>query len=303
VEDAICHLAAAHCRCRPGAAHQCSLPGRRSRARRRPRLAVSRVTRQLALVPIVAMAAYALGLRVDQHGWTTDRIIAAACTLIAACYALGYTWAALSRGRWLKRLERCNLVTAFVILGVLVALFTPIADPARLSVASQLAQLQSGKVTIDKFDFAYLRFQGARYGKHALEALKAQTQGADGDLVRRRIDQVLAMKHPWEGSPTLARTVAELTANIAVYPEGRVLPAGFMERNWSVEPEHWSLPRCLTNRGVKCEAYLLDLKGDGNESGLEWVGVCGRAIGLLAADRHPRQAHPVCRYTDRVAPR
>ena len=236
-----------------------------------PAHAVGRVLRypgslaSVALVPIVAIAAYALGLRVDQHGWTTDRIIAAACTLIAACYALGYTWAALSRGPWLKRLERCNLITAFVILAVLLALFTPIADPARLSVASQLAQLRSGKVTIDKFDFAYLRFQGARYGQRALDALKAESQGTDGDLIRRRIDQLLAMKHPWEGSPRLAPTVAELTANIAVYPEGRMLPAGFVERNWSVEPEHWSLPRCLTNPGVKCEAHLLDLKGDGND--------------------------------------
>jgi hypothetical protein len=215
----------------------------------------------LALVPIVAIAAYALGLRVDQHGWTTDRIIAAACTLIAGCYALGYTWAALSRGPWLRRLERCNLVTAFVILGVLLALFTPIADPARLSVASQLARFKAGKVGAEKFDFAYLRFQGARYGKRALEGLRAEAQGAEADLVRRRIDQVLAMKHPWEGSPTLAPTVAELVANIAVYPEGRVLPAGFVERNWSVEPENWTLPRCLTNPADQCEAYLLDLKG------------------------------------------
>jgi hypothetical protein len=219
----------------------------------------------LALVPIVAIAAYALGLRVDQHGWTTDRIIAAACTLIAGCYALGYTWAALSRGPWLRRLERCNLVTAFVILGVLLALFTPIADPARLSVASQLARFKAGKVGAEKFDFAYLRFQGARYGTRALEGLRAEAQGAEADLVRRRIDQVLAMKHPWEGSPTLAPTAAQLVANIAVYPEGRVLPAGFVERNWSVEPENWTLPRCLTNPADQCEAYLLDLKGDGSE--------------------------------------
>jgi hypothetical protein len=217
----------------------------------------------LTLVPTIAIAAYALGLRVDQHGWTTDRIIAAACTVIAACYALGYSWAALSRGPWLKRVEPCNLIAAFISLAILLALFTPLADPARLSVASQLAQLKSGKVTPDKFDYAYLRFQGARYGKAALEALKAEAR--EGDLVRRRIDQVMLMKHPWEGSQTVALTAAELVTNITVYPEGRTLPATFAQRNWTLEPDHWSLPRCLTNPGVSCEAHLLDLKGDGSE--------------------------------------
>src|SRR5690348_7105618 len=121
----------------------------------------------LMLVPLMVIAAYALGLRVAQHGWTTDRIIAAASLVVAGCYALGYAWAALRPGRWLERIEICNVVAAFVTLAALLALFTPIADPARLSVASQVARLESGAVAPDKFDFAYLRFDGARYGKAA----------------------------------------------------------------------------------------------------------------------------------------
>jgi hypothetical protein len=95
--------------------------------------------------------------------------------------------------------------------------------------------------------------------------MKAESQGAEGDLVRRRIDQVLAMNYPWQAPQPAAPTVAELAANIMVYPTGRTLPLAFVQHNWTLDPEHWSLPRCLTNQGIKCEAHLVDLNGDGTE--------------------------------------
>src|SRR5260370_15638541 len=104
------------------------------------------------LVPLVAIAAYALALRVIQHGWTSDRIIPAACLVVGACYAFAYGSAVLRPGPWLARIAACNIVTAFLVLGVLLALFTPIADPARLAVASQLARLEAGTIAADNVD-------------------------------------------------------------------------------------------------------------------------------------------------------
>src|SRR5262249_61437855 len=70
----------------------------------------------LILVPLVALAAYALTLRVEQHGWTGDRIFAAAAVAVAASCALGYAWAVVRPGPWLKGIEVCNVVSAFVAL-------------------------------------------------------------------------------------------------------------------------------------------------------------------------------------------
>ena len=94
----------------------------------------------LTLTPLIAIAGYALALRVQQHGWTNDRIFAAACVLVMTWYALAYTWAVLRRGRWLQGIETGNVAGAYLVLAVLLALFTPLADPARLSVASQMAR-------------------------------------------------------------------------------------------------------------------------------------------------------------------
>jgi hypothetical protein len=86
------------------------------------------------LVPITVLAAYGLSLRIGQYGLSPDRIIAVACVLVAAGYAIGYAVAAVRPGAWMKTLEATNIAMAFVVIAVLLALCTPVADPRRLSV-------------------------------------------------------------------------------------------------------------------------------------------------------------------------
>jgi hypothetical protein len=213
-------------------------------------------------VPLVAIAAYALGLRVDQHGWSTDRIMSAAILLVAAFYALGYAVAALRPGAWLKGIEVVNVASGFVILAVLLALFSPLADPARLAVASQLARLRDGRIAPDRFDYAYLRFDGARYGKAALEELKAM-DGPDAALIRLRVAAVERLKSRWDRG-VVAPSAEETAAAISVHPRDRALPESFLTQNWSDLGEtQWMVPACLRNRSDHCDAFLVDLDGDG----------------------------------------
>jgi hypothetical protein len=130
----------------------------------------------LLLAPLVAIAVYALFLRVRDYGWTGERVSAAACMLVAAWYAAGYFRAALRPG-WLPSLATVNIAAAFVVVGVLLLMLSPVLDPARISVASQLARLASGKVKAERFDFAFLRFDGERYGRAALDRLASDAAG------------------------------------------------------------------------------------------------------------------------------
>lgn len=130
------------------------------------------------LAPIVVIAIYAPGFRVGGHGWTTSRIVSGACLLIAAIYPAGYTWAALRPGR-IQAIAGTNIVNAFVVLGMVLVLLSPLGDSARLSVANQVVRFESGKVAADKFHFAYLCFEGARYSQAALERLRASAQGKE----------------------------------------------------------------------------------------------------------------------------
>ena len=227
-------------------------------------LRVSRVVAALVIVPLVVLAAYGLSLRVRQYGWTPERITAAACVVVAACYAIGYAVVTLlSRGS-LRGLEAVNVTTAFVIIGVLLALFSPVADPIRISVNDQVSRLEAGRLPSDQFDFGFLRFKAGRYGLAALDRLKSRQDGADAAQIAQKATEALALQRPVPGRPSAPVTAQKRSANIAViYPrDQQILPEAFLQKDWSTTTSPWLLPQCLLH-DVKCEAMLLDLDGDG----------------------------------------
>jgi hypothetical protein len=229
--------------------------------------AVARIVRlaaraaALLLAPLVLIAMYALHLRVRDYGWTGERVDAAACMLVAACYAAGYFGAALRRG-WLPSLAAVNIGTAFVVLGVLLLLFSPLLDPARVSVASQVARLASGKVRADRFDFAFLRFDGERYGRAAMDRLEREASGKDAALVRDQIAIVRKMSNRWSPAALTARRI-DLGANLVIRQAGVRLPESFLRTDWTLKDTPYLYPACLREPDKRCDALLLDVNGDG----------------------------------------
>jgi hypothetical protein len=216
---------------------------------------------------LVAIAAYAVALRVGQYGWTPERIIALACVVVAACYALGYMLAALESRQWLKWIEATNIFTAFVVLAVMLALLSPTADPARIAVVDQVARLESGRISPDEFDCAFLRFKSGRYGLAALDRLRKKQDGPDAARIAERANATFGAATPFDAQQARQRvdrlTQAERAANIAVvYPKGQSLPESFLQQDWFQSPDRFRHPLCMTLK-VKCDAMVLDLDGDG----------------------------------------
>lgn len=220
-------------------------------------------TGAILLLPLTVLAAYALGLRVHDYGWTADRIVAAACLLVAACYAIGYMWAAHRYATWLVEIAPVNVGTSFVMLAVLFALFTPIADPARLSVNSQLARLESGAVKAEEFDYRYLRFEGKRYGQQALQRLAAQGVGPQAAVVSAQAAIALKLTERWKPAAD-AMAGLRVSDNVTVWPETARLPESFVSQQW-VAMSSDLLPQCLRRANAKCDAVLLDADGDGRQ--------------------------------------
>jgi len=203
----------------------------------------------LLLIPIVILAGYALWLRIDQYGLTPDRVFATVYLVVAVGFTIGYALAALKPGPWMKPLEPTNLIMAAVSVLLLIALFTPIADPARLSVASQVKRLESGKVTAEKFDFAFLRFESGRYGRDALDRLKT----ARTPEVGRRAREVKA-----ETTRPLPAPESPDYAAMTIYPAGAKLPDTFLRQGSGA-----SLRGGCDGPAAGCFAVLLDIDGDG----------------------------------------
>lgn len=151
----------------------------------------------LLLIPLIGVASSGLALRVGQHGLTPDRIVAAACILAGLAYALGYAWAAITslRGRdWMQPLERTNIGTGALIVALIVLLFSPVLDPARLSVMDQMARLERGAVTPEQFDYRFLRFESGKAGRAALEQLTT----SENAEIARRASAATQLENRWE---------------------------------------------------------------------------------------------------------
>jgi len=200
-------------------------------------------------LPLSLIAAYALYLRLAQYGWSVGRVIVAACVLVALAYGVGYLRAVWPRQPWLKRIEEWNFSVALLILTVIMALLTPVASPSRIAVADQMARLQSNKILVSKFDVAYLRRDGGRYGKMALESL---TQNGSA-LLREKSRRALNQSNPYLELPETPQSFA---ARVSVYPRGQRLPDAFVA--FSTSAKSRSEIMCPSD----CEAALIDLDGD-----------------------------------------
>ncbi|WP_049973973.1 DUF4153 domain-containing protein [Azospirillum sp. B4] len=223
----------------------------------------------LTLTPLVALAAWALGLRVGQYGWTTSRVEAAIVILGFSAYAAGYVIAALRTPRpsgphWLRRLEFTNHLTAHFALVLLLAVLTPLADPARLMVASQMARLRSGVVAPTDFDLTALRFDGVRWGRDALMTLREATDSRwsaeQTDTLHANATIALTKDSRYQAKDTLKHpvTAQSLANRITVYPAGQSLPPDFLQA-YSARKQRQGGQGCLVTGDGPCNAYLIPL--------------------------------------------
>lgn len=217
---------------------------------REPHLALRWAARiaALALTPLTALAAYAIWLRIGQYGLTPERVMGSALALLSAGYAIGYGLAAVLPGAWMKPLERTNVANPYLALVLFLAIFTPIADPTRLSVDDQVARLRHGKVTADRFDFDFLRFEAGRYGMDALKRLK----GSHDAAVAKGADIALKRDQPLPKNYGAYSPDSDARKKINIYPAGTALPADFESQTRAVN-------ECMD----ACDAVLADLDGDG----------------------------------------
>lgn len=221
--------------------------------------------------PLVVLAVYSLGLRVAEYGWTVSRVAAATCALVAAMYAAGYALAALRLHDRLQRISSTNVLASFAILIVFLALLSPLADPARIAVADQLHRLAIGKTALERFDFHFLRFDGARFGVQELKRLSEQKNDAYPAAVGEKARLALASNNRWNREE-LDEIAPDAAKNIQVHPASGKLPKEFVAQDWRNDKQRWSLPSCMTRGDRQCDAYLVKPDPAGAEQVLVFDG-------------------------------
>lgn len=213
------------------------------------------------LLAFALLAAYSLHLRIHQYGLTPERVLAAVGVFIAVLYGLGYAYAAaVPKGRWLAGIETINLAMAVVMAVTFLAVLTPVADPQRLSVDSQVARLQGGKIAPDKFDWDLLYNKTGIYGKKAVASLikTGKTQAIKDAAKIAGAAGPDPEPYPFS-KPDLGKIPV-------ITPKGAQLPADFVAQDFS--KTSGGAPDCLFSidnvHVLPCTAAaMLDLDHDG----------------------------------------
>ena len=220
----------------------------------------------LALLPLAGIAGWAVAVRVQQYGWTAERIWAAVIALHAAAYVLGYALSLLPRFRrqgWMATMGRTNVAVAVMLAASLLLLASPLADPRRLGVNDQLHRLHAGLVQPQDFDYMSLRFGSGQWGLRALQQLAADPRRAD---IALRARQALEQQTPY----------AAANHNVGLAPDDvrqrlPVLAGGALDDSlvdYLRGPDAaWQVQNCL-NRRPQCRVWLHDFDGDGVDEAL-----------------------------------
>lgn len=231
------------------------------------------------LLVFAVLAAYSLFLRIEQYGLTPERVLAGLGALIALLFGLGYAAAAVwPKGQWLRWIEGVNVTMAFVMAALFLAVVTPVGDPNRLSVESQVAKLQAGRIAVDKFDWAFLKYGGQGYGR---DALKALTKAGKTEAIRKEATDADHMDRVDGDSMLISTTPPDLNKLAVVYPVGGKLPESFIQTAFGKVQD---APGCLGSIDEKvtpCNgAAIIDLNRDGSVEVLVQFGNHLTVLGL-----------------------
>ena len=224
----------------------------------------------MLVLPLYALLAlYAMFLRIQQYGWTSERFWAGLVAAIAAGYAFGYAWAVLrSRQAWLQPLRRVNMLLSWVVVGLAVLANSPLLDPLRLSASSQLERMQAAAPATVHRDLEHLRFELGRRGYLALQSLRDSPAFAGDADASAAIERMLKRGHRWRSELTdearerqRLRDAGQLRQHIALASGTVADDDGWWQALLSgqLQPADCRLP------DADCVALRSDLDADGSD--------------------------------------
>ena len=142
-----------------------------------------------AVLPLGVLALVSMGMRVEQYGWTPERLWGVIACLIAIAYGVA-AWIAAIRDRsaFDVRLREYQKGLAVGLCALALFLALPIVDFGAISARSQLARLEAGQVEAEKFDWAAMAFDFGPAGRRALERIARTGRPDRQELARTALE-------------------------------------------------------------------------------------------------------------------
>ncbi len=219
----------------------------------------TRALAALSLLP-AALATWALWLRVEDHGWTPERLLAASITALALAYGVLYL-AAVLRGRdWKEHVRQANVWMALATMGLAV-LWLTLLNPEAIAARSQLARIADGRTKVEEIDL-YAFSNWGLAGEAALASLKVMA-GDNAALAAR----LAAQDAPAAPEPDPAALRLALTRAMPLQPsdaEARTLRDRLFAAVEAYDLQSWTdaCAATLPQGGPGCVLVVADFLPD-----------------------------------------
>jgi hypothetical protein len=178
----------------------------------------------LTILPLAVIAAISMGVRIEQYGFTPDRIWGLLAVVVASVYGVTYLAAAARSAKalldWDDHIRPANVKIALGVCALALFLAMPILDFGAVSARDQLARLKSGATKAGEFDWRAMAFNFGPKGRAELARL-AKTGSAEQ---RDSAKLALAADDYWQVSDRISgRAVALDRTNFGFQPADRRL--------------------------------------------------------------------------------
>ena len=184
-------------------------------------------------LPLSILAGLSMGERINQYGWTPERIWGVIAVAIAIAYGT-VAWWAVYKGRkdFDEPLRPLQTRLAIGLCGLALFLALPILDFGAISASSQLARLNDGKVKPAEFDWTAMAFDFGPAGRRALERIASAGPAERSRLARAALNtkdryRVEAAAANVRDQASIDRRVRLLSPDIEMTPLIRRRLAGF----------------------------------------------------------------------------
>lgn len=210
----------------------------------------------LAVTPIYTLiAGWALWVRIQQYGWTPERLYGVLVVVVLLVWSFGYLASILRRGRNPLELQGPVILgVSLLALGLLVLLSSPVIDAWRISVNSHMGLYHSGKIKPDQVSLYMLDHSG-KPGRAALEALQKDVAFNQDSKRRRDLNFLL------QGSrdPVKELTATQLVSKVVIAPGSEKPDDAF----WTfVKAQGYRITSCAEQNA--CVLVSQDLNADGH---------------------------------------
>lgn len=210
----------------------------------------------LAITPIYTLiAGWALWVRIQQYGWTPERLYGVLVVVVLLVWSFGYLASILRRGRNPLELQGPVILgVSLLALGLLVLLSSPVIDTWRISVNSHMGLYHSGKIKPDQVSLYMLDHSG-KPGRAALEALQKDVAFNQDSKRRRDLNSLL------QGSrdPVKELTATQLVSKVVIAPGSEKPDDAF----WTfVKAQGYRITSCAEQNA--CVLVSQDLNADGH---------------------------------------